>query len=123
MSALQEVKNCRQNRDELHRRWFSADDIDLIVWCNDHDTPVSFQFCYQDGWTERALTWRPRMGYTHMTIDDGESQPGLSYKRTPVLLPDGPVDFPRLRKLFARAGSSLPADIAEFVSTRLATQH
>ncbi len=60
------------------------------------------------------------MGYTHATIDDGESNPGLQYKGTPVLNPDGPINFPRLHKLFAQAGSDLPADLAEFVSTRLA---
>jgi hypothetical protein len=117
---LHEVKNCRQIRGELRRRWFSADELDLIVWCNDTLAPVGFQFCYQDGWTERALTWRPRLGYTHATIDDGESNPGLRPKCTPVLQPDGPINFQRLQELFVEACSGLPADIIAFVSSRLA---
>ena len=60
------------------------------------------------------------MGYTHMVVDDGESNAGLQYKRTPVLNPDGPVNFPRLQELFAQACVGLPADIVEFVATRLA---
>jgi len=120
MSVLHEVKDCRQVRGELPRRWFSGDNLDLIVWCNKIGVPVGFQFCYQDRRTERALTWKPETGFQHTTVDDGESSPGLRYKRTPVLNPDGPIDFPRLQKLFALAGSNLPADIAEFVATRLA---
>ncbi len=120
MSALREVNNCRQVRGELPRRWFSTADEDLIVWYDERGSPFGFQFCYQDGWTERVLTWRPHMGFVHMTVDDGESNSGLQYKRTPVLNPDGPVDFSRLQKLFAEAGSELPANIVEFVSTHLA---
>jgi hypothetical protein len=119
MSALREVKPCRQVPGELPRRWFSADNLELIVWCDDSDHPVGFQFCYQERRVERALTWKPETGYQHTTVDDGESNPGLRYKRTPVLNPDGPINFPRLQKLFAQAGSGLPADIITFVSARL----
>jgi len=119
MSALREVKNCRQVRGELPRRWFSGDELDLIVWCDKDGAPVGFQFCYHDRHTERALTWKPETGYLHTTVDDGESNPGLRYKRTPVLNPDGPINFPRLQKLFAQAGSDMPAEIAEFVSAKL----
>jgi len=120
MSGLREIKNCRQVRGELPRRWFSADNLELIVWCDRKGEPVGFQFCYQDRRKERALTWKPDMGFEHATVDDGESSPGVSYKGTPILNPDGPIDFPRLQKLFAAAGGELPANIAEFVSTRLA---
>jgi hypothetical protein len=122
MSALHEVINCRQVRGEPPRRWFSSDQLDLIVWCDQAGAPVGFQFCYQDRRTERALTWKPQAGFQHTTVNDGESNPGLRYKRTPVLTPDGPIDFPRLRKLFAEAGSSLPADIAAFVAGLLETK-
>jgi len=118
MSALQEIKDCRQARGELPRRWFSADNLDLIVWCDETGAPVGFQFCYQDRRIERALTWKPDTGFRHATVDDGES-PRSNYPRTPVLNDDGPIDFPRLQKLFADASSSLPADIVEFISTRL----
>ena len=118
MSALQEIKDCRQVRGELPRRWFSADNLDLIVWSDETGAPVGFQFCYQDRRIERALTWKPDTGFRHATVDDGES-PRSNYPRTPVLNDDGPIDFPRLQKLFADASSSLPADIVEFISTRL----
>ena len=119
MSGLREIKDCRQVYGELPRRWFSADNLELIVWCDRKGAPVGFQFCYLDRRTERALTWKPETGYLHTTVDDGESNPGLQHKRTPILNPDGPINFPRLQKLFAQAGSELPANIAEFVSTRL----
>jgi len=92
--------------------------LDLIVWSDETGAPVGFQFCYQDRRIERALTWKPDTGFRHATVDDGES-PRSNYPRTPVLNDDGPIDFPRLQKLFADASSSLPADIVEFISTRL----
>jgi hypothetical protein len=118
VGSLREIKDCRQVRGELPRRWFSADHLDLIVWCDQSGAPVGFQFCYQDRRTERALTWKPESGFQHATVDDGESSRGI-YPRTPILNPDGPINFPRLQKLFAQVGAELPADIAEFVSTRL----
>jgi hypothetical protein len=119
MSALREVKNCRQIRGELRRRWFSTADEDLIVWYDNGGSPFGFQFCYQDGWTERALTWKPDTGYLHTTVDDGESNHGLRYKGTPILNPDGPINFPHLQKLFSQAVTELPAAIVEFVATHL----
>jgi len=119
MSVLQEIKNCRQVKGELPRRWFSGDRMDLIVWCDRAGAPVGFQFCYEDRRAEHALTWKPEIGYQHTTVDDGESNPGLRYKRTPVLNPDGPIDFPRLQKLFKAAEAELPPNIAEFVAAHL----
>ena len=46
MDALREIVDVRQVPGEPKRRWFSSDDIDLIVWLDDSGAPVSFQLCY-----------------------------------------------------------------------------
>jgi len=119
MRPLQEAKDCRQVRGEPRRRWFGSDQMDLIVWCDDAGAPIGFQLCYDVGRKEHALTWRPEYGYTHNAVDDGDDVRGGIQKRTPVLVPNGAVNFGRLRALFAEANVGLPAEIAGFVSERL----
>jgi len=116
---MREVHPTRQVPGEAHRRWFSSADLDLIVWCDHVGAPVAFQLCYDKGRTERALTWEPATGLVHSAVDDGESDPGMRYKATPVLEPDGPLDMPRVVARFAAASDALPADIAAFVRDRL----
>ena len=65
--------------------------MDLIVWFDDDHTNIKgFQFCYRKGKEEKALTWQHKGGYTHTTIDDGETGVG-GHKMSPVLIPNGPV--------------------------------
>jgi len=120
MRALKEMQDCRQVRGEPRRRWFGSDQMDLIVWCDDQGAPIGFQLCYDVGRKEHALTWRPGYGYTHNAVDDGETGGALKPKGSPVLVPDGAINFERLRALFAQANAQIPADIAEFISARLA---
>jgi hypothetical protein len=43
----------------------------------------------------------------------------LRPKGSPVLVPDGAIDFVRLGKLFAQANAQMPAEISTFVTMRL----
>jgi hypothetical protein len=119
MNLLSEVRDCRQVRGEPPRRWFGCDQMDLIVWCDDAGAPIGFQLCYDLGRTERALTWKPTTGFQHNFVDDGESGGPLRPKGSPVLVPDGAIDFVRLGKLFAQANAQMPAEISTFVTMRL----
>jgi len=119
MSLLREVRDCRQVRGEPMRRWFGSDQLDLIVWCDDAGAPIGFQLCYDLGRTERALTWKPATGFEHNFVDEGESGGPLRPKGSPVLVPDGEIDFSRLAKLFAQSQGQVPAEISSFVAERL----
>jgi hypothetical protein len=119
MNPLREVRDCRQVTGEPRRRWFGSDQLDLIVWCDEAGAPVGFQLCYNLGREERALTWKPATGYQHNYVDDGESGGPLRPKGSPVLVPDGEIDFARLAELFAQSHAQVPAEISSFVAERL----
>ncbi len=116
---MREVRDCRQVPGEPRRRWFSSGEMDLIVWCDEQGAPVGFQLCYDLGREERALTWKPETGYTHDFVDDGESGAPTAYKGSPILVPDGAIDFARLQKLFAQANATVPPEIVAFVNAGL----
>jgi hypothetical protein len=116
--TLTEVDNPRQRAGEPRRRWFTSDELDLIVWLDEAGRPSAFQFCYGRPRHEHALTWSAERGFWHAAVDDGE-RVGLGYKASPVLIPDGPLDVRALEGLLRAAGARLPAEIAAFVVARL----
>ncbi len=118
MDELREISGARQVPDEPRRRWFAAESLDLIVWVDDTGAPIGFQLCYDRLRSERALTWKPEVGFLHHAVDDGEGG-GLRHKRTPVLVDDGDFDAYRVSDLFARASAKLPPQVADFVSAKL----
>jgi hypothetical protein len=60
-------------RGDYDRTWLSDDYFDLIVWHAPDDTIHGLQLCYGKPAWERALTWRSGRGFSHMRVDDGES--------------------------------------------------
>lgn len=117
---LRELVPTRQVPGEPVRRWFSSDDVDLIVWCDGDGVPTAFQLCYRVGLSERALTWTPEAGFVHRAVDDGEEDAGLRYKATPILVADGEFDPDRVGALVSAQGAALPPAILEFVTAKLA---
>jgi hypothetical protein len=116
---LQEVRWTRQIPGERRRRWFRSDDMDLIVWLNAAGAPDGFQLCYNRSTSEHAITWEEATGFTHMAVDDGES-PDLPYKATPILVADGAFPKETVRARFTAQAEKLPADLSDYVATRLA---
>ena len=121
---LTEIRNPRQIPDEPRRRWFHSQDMDLIVWFDESEStesspPIAFQLCYDKALAEKALSWKPEHGFTHMSVDDGETGAG-KYKEAPLLFPDGLVDSAALQRRFAIAGQALPDPIRSFVTAKLA---
>lgn len=117
---LKELNNVRQVGGEPRRRWFGSDTMDLIVWYDPADTPVGFQFCYDKGNAEKALTWRRESGFSHTGVDDGEGGSRLNYKATPILVSNGRFDRRRVLQLLQSDGAEVPPEVREFVSSTIA---
>lgn len=123
---LEETRKIGQQKGvEGYRRWFSDDEMDLIVWHSPSGTIEGFELCYDKSGDEHAFTWRRGGRLTHARIDQGEYLP--TDNRSPILVPDG--NPPRLRVLeeFRRRAGHLESAIAELVlsclkSARFRTQ-
>lgn len=118
MDALTEIRAVDQVPGEPRRRWFTSSGLDLIVWLDESGQPNAFQLCYDKPHAERALTWKPDLGFRHTAVDDGEVE-ALRNKATPILVSDGDFAPQRIGTMFTRAGAGLPPDIVAFVSARL----
>jgi hypothetical protein len=121
--VLVEYRNVRQIRGEGHRRWFSDDYFDLIVW---YDGPSrgrshisGFQLCYDRSGYERALTWTREHGYSHEKVDTGEGG-WAGMKSTPILVADGFFDGAQVAMRFREASKGIDQDIADLVLDKLA---
>ena len=119
MSALIELQGIRQIADELRRQWFSSTDMDLIVWYDESDLISRFELYYDKNVHEHVLIWRAESGFAHLAVDDGEQKPVLSYKETPILIPDGQVDPNRISNLFEKSCQNLPAELITLVRRKL----
>ncbi|MBI5889392.1 MAG: hypothetical protein HZB47_01795 [Nitrosomonadales bacterium] len=114
---MKERINVRQIPGEARRRWFFSDDFDLIVWLSDELSCIGFELCYDKRGLERSISWS-NGGFRHMAVDDGEHRPG-KYKASPILIPDGFFDSPRVHSAFREVSHSLPGEIADYVLNAL----
>ncbi len=119
MQLLKEARDCRQPSGEPRRRWFFNDQVDFIAWYDASDAPGGFQLCYRADRDELALTWKPETGFEHAIVDDGEKNPGLSHKGTPVLAAHEVVDTAQPAALLRTIAAQLPPDIAAFIAEKL----
>jgi hypothetical protein len=115
---LKEYKLTRQIAGEPKRRWFSTDDLDLIVWLNEKEQPFAFQFCYDKRTREHAITWEAGHGFEHSAIDAGEGN-ALQHKGSPTLIAAGPFDHERVERVFLDSGAELPEPIHRMVAAAL----
>jgi hypothetical protein len=115
LKQLLEITDVRQPEGEDRRRWFTSTSMDLFVWLGKDGEPSGFQFTYDKGLRERALTWKAQKGYVHDEVDDGEGFSASRYKETPLLKVDGQPDIERIAGLLTQCGATLPAEIAAFV--------
>ena len=115
---LNEITYVKHIQGEPKRRWFADDLFDLIVWYGDDDAIVGFQLCYDLSNDQRAFTWKAPGASRHDRVDDGEGNPG-QYKSTPILIPDGNFDAPRVIADFRTASANLDQRLVQFVVDRL----
>lgn len=116
---LREWKGVRQRPEEGRRRWFTDEDMDLIVWYNDRDEIRGFQLCYAKQSDQHALTWLDDGSYTHHRVDDGESGRAIGIKETPILVQDGLVDTAALVRRFDRQARQVEPAIRSLVEEKL----
>ncbi len=114
---LKESAYVRQNLGEPPKRWFTDEEFDLAVWTDPEGRPISFQLGYDKSRYYRALTWDLERGFKHQLVDDGENRPGR-FKGTPILLPDGEFEGPRIAGKFDESALGIDPMIAEFVRVK-----
>ena len=115
---LREINNPRQIKDEMPRRWFSDDAMDLIVWLDENDNIAAFQLCYDKPFAEHALSWAKDSGFMHNRVDDGEGRPD-SHNSTPILVPDGEVNLKTIAEKFRKLAMDIDSGTADFVIQKL----
>lgn len=115
---LREIKSVRQISDEPNRRWFSDDDMDLIVWYKG-DVIFGFQLCYDKLGEEKALSWKTDSGLVHEKVDSGETRDG-HYKSTPILIKNGSFDIDTIKSIFSSRSADINDDnVRDFVLKHL----
>jgi hypothetical protein len=119
MTQLLEISSVRQLAGEYRRRWFTSSTMDLFVWCDESDAIVGFQFTYDKGSRERALTWRLASGFVHDAVDDGESHMASRYKATPLLRTDGQPNIDRIVDLLVTGGAKISPAFVLFISAKI----
>lgn len=118
-SGLREIANVRQVPGESYRRWFTSEDLDLIVWLGPRGMPHGFQLCYgKKERNERAVTWWPERGLTHSVVDDGAGS-SLKVKGTPTLAAGGDFDAAGVLARFLATKGELQPEFVDFVAQRL----
>ena len=113
-----EFSDISQIEGEPKRRWFADKNLELIVWLDEDDKIVGFQFCYETDKESRAVTWLENTGYSHARIDEGEDRLP-HHKATPILIPDRVFDKKIVEERFASSSDGIPKEIARFVSKKL----
>jgi len=119
VNQLKELKNAQLSEGEHLRRWFGSPEMDLVVWYGRDETPVRFELYYDKMLSEHVFIWRKQSGIGHMAVDDGEQKPAPHHKETPILVPDGQIDVERIRTLFERSSTRLPAALRDFVRRKI----
>ena len=114
--SLYEIRNVQQIRGELNRRWFFSHEMDLIVWFDEDDKPISFQLSYDKQRNERAIRWKPAYGYSHHEVEDNRSGARAG---SALLTPAGAFDAPRVRSRFLALSAAVPWAITQYVADRL----
>ncbi len=115
---LREINTHRSKDNELSRRWFTDDMMDLFVWINEEGVISKFQLSYDNNYSKHALTWGERSGFQHNKIDDGEGRAG-KHKSTPILVPDGEINSGLILQIFKTNSKDIDINIHEFILKKI----
>lgn len=114
---LETRKVGQQRGTDGYRRWFSDEEMDLIVWYDNAGEIEGFELCYEKTGDEHAFTWRRGGKLTHARIDQGEDLP--TDNRSPILVAGGPAPRRRVLADFRRRAGQLEHRIALLVIAKL----
>lgn len=119
MASLNEVTNVSQSGDVV-RRWFTSDEMDLIVWYDASGSAQGFHLCYDKTQDEQALVWSVSSGLSSASVDDGEDDL-TRHKASPVLIihPTMKADVGRVAALFKASCAELPHEIIDLIHAKL----
>lgn len=115
---LTEYSSVKQDKGEVKKRWFGDKYFDLILWQDKGGKIVKFELCYDKEVNERALTWSEESGFSHLKVDDGESETGR-YKMSPILVADGIFDYKKIAEKFLAQCQSIDEAVSQFVYTKI----
>ena len=103
--TIREILHVRQDEPGLKKRWFRGGGFELFVWL-DGVRPRRLQLAYRTESGELCLSWSAGEGFIHEQVDDGETEP-LSYKASPILVPDGIFKKNEIIEKFRQAAAGL----------------
>ncbi len=115
---LTERTDVRQNPGESHRRWFSDDYFDLIVWFNESDDIILFQLGYDPDGVDGLFEWRRASGLSHVTVDAAGRRPAR-HARTPFLVPAPAPEMTALGDRFKAEAGAIEPEIVSFALDEL----
>ena len=115
---LKEINDLTQTSDDLQRRWFSDEEIDLYVWLDENDTIHEFQISYHTNDNDHVLIWNSASGLFAHSVDSGTLNPS-KMKSSPMLTENIEFDVNHIRDLFEKNGKKLEHDLYEFILSRL----
>jgi hypothetical protein len=115
---FKEYKLVRQDMEKNgYRRWFEADDQELIVWYTRTRAIKGFQLLYNERVRKYAFTWLANGYYSHTEIDEGDDLP--SPNRSPVLISDGVLPRERVLAQFRKNCKGLEPELVHLVTAAL----
>jgi hypothetical protein len=115
---LRELRNVRQEPGDHFRRWFTDENLEIVVWFDQAGAIFGFQICYDLRSQPRALTWTQKRGFSHAAIDEGDDKP--TSNRTPMLVANSSYDAAKLRVSFLASSDGLPSSEKAFIEGKLA---
>jgi hypothetical protein len=115
---LKEISNLNDTSDNLKRRWFTDNRLDLYVWVDQDGNIVEFQLSYNKPQDERIVKWTRKNGLSHYHVENGDPSP---YKAdaSAILQGEAKLDIAEVRKIFKQSAPKLDHDLHEFIITRL----
>jgi hypothetical protein len=113
---LREIRNVKQDKPGLTRRWFQSDYFDLFTWQEASGAFTGFQLCYDVEHDERAFAWNAQHGFFHDGVDHVESPQSQA---AAILVPDGRLDSGSVVPRFTREAQEMAADVRELVLAKI----
>ena len=115
---LTEYSAVRQDKGENRKRWFGDEFFDLILWQDREGKIVKFELCYEKELNEHAIIWSEKSGFSHLRVDDGESELG-KYKMSPILVADGIFNNIKIAEEFHSRCQSIDKDVSQFIYNKI----
>jgi len=117
LRELRKSKSGTNGTNELSKRWFFCQEIDLVFWVGADGIPKGFQLAYDKYIGEKSFSWHIDHGYHQYVVDDGEEFP--AQKETPLLREVEKLDSEKVLNIFLENKGDLPDELAGFVIATL----